>query len=47
MVRDENDKAELQRTLDELVCWAERWGMAFNVKKCKVMHVGQGNQGYQ
>ena len=47
IVRDENDKADLQRTLNELVCWAERWGMAFNVKKCKVMHVGHGNPGYQ
>ena len=47
IVRDENDKADLQRTLDELVCWAERWGMAFNMKKCKVMHIGHGNPGYQ
>jgi hypothetical protein len=24
--------------------WAESWGMAFNVKKCMVMHFGYRNQ---
>ncbi len=27
--------------------WAELWGMEFNVKKCKVMHVGLNNQRYK
>ena len=47
IVRDENDQAELQRTLDELADWAERWGMSFNVQKCKVMHVGHANKQYE
>jgi ribonuclease P/MRP protein subunit RPP40 len=38
---------ELQASLSQLSIWAERWGMAFNVNKCKVMHVGRGNPGYQ
>jgi len=27
-------------TWDNLVTWAEKWQMDFNVQKCKVMHVG-------
>jgi ribonuclease P/MRP protein subunit RPP40 len=27
--------------------WAARWGMAFNTKKCKVMHVGRQNPRHQ
>ena len=26
--------------------WADVWGMAFNVAKCKVMHIGHGNPRY-
>jgi len=26
--------------------WADTWGMVFNVKKCKVMHVGRNNPEY-
>ena len=31
----------LQKCLNELVMCANVWGMSFNVKKCKVMHVGK------
>ena len=27
--------------------WAETWGMAFNTKKCKVMHMGRSNGKHQ
>ena len=27
--------------------WADKWGMSFNVSKCKVMHVGRNNQEYE
>ena len=43
-VRNEEDKRRLQAALDGLVGWAERWGMEFNVQKCKVMHIGRNNQ---
>ena len=40
-LRDEADCSMLQRDLDKLVTWAQKWQMDFNVKKCKVMHVGK------
>ncbi len=36
-------RACLQRALDMLSEWADQWGMEFNVKKCKVMHLGHNN----
>jgi Reverse transcriptase (RNA-dependent DNA polymerase) len=42
-IRDDSDVAELQRTLDRLIDWSERWGMQFNTGKCKVMHCGIRN----
>ena len=38
-----NGRARLQVALDELCTWADKWGMEYNVKKCKVMHIGHGN----
>ena len=46
IISEEADRDNLQRTLDELESWAQRWGMAFNVQKCKVMHVGPRNMQY-
>ena len=43
----EEDRAKLQDALGELNTWATTWGMAFNVKKCKVMHIGNNNPKYQ
>ena len=37
------DVEVLQTALDKLCVWADRWGMAFNTAKCKVMHVGREN----
>ena len=33
----------LQKDLHELQIWANKWKMAFNVNKCKIMHLGYGN----
>jgi hypothetical protein len=33
----------IQEALDILCLWADRWGMQFNVSKCKVMHFGHNN----
>src|SRR3954469_6095835 len=34
--------ARLQDDLDKCVEWARKWLMTFSIEKCKVMHVGQG-----
>jgi len=36
-------KAEnLQKDLDRLIQWSNEWQMMFNIRKCKVMHIGNG-----
>ena len=42
-----NDIRLLQRSLDKLVAWANKWEMRFNVNKCGVMHIGKRNLEYQ
>ncbi len=37
------DRECMQEALDNLCLWADRWGMQFNVSKCKVMHFGHNN----
>ena len=39
----EDDCKRMQEIIDSLAAWAQKWGMAFNVKKCKVLHVGRSN----
>ncbi len=36
-------RERLQSAFDKLSVWATSWGMLFNVKKCKVMHLGHNN----
>ena len=43
VIENEEDRAKLQNTLDRLYNWAEKWGMKFNLDKCKIMHVGKNN----
>jgi hypothetical protein len=45
IIESQSDVQELQATLDRLGRWAATWGMAFNVAKCHVMHVGRHNSG--
>jgi ribonucleases P/MRP protein subunit RPP40 len=37
------DRGRLQLALTKLCEWARTWGMEFNIKKCKVMHLGHNN----
>ena len=37
------DCRNLQQCIDKLIIWANTWSMEFNVKKCKVMHLGRRN----
>jgi Reverse transcriptase (RNA-dependent DNA polymerase) len=43
VIKSDADCDGLQMALDKLMEWADTWGMAFNVKKCKVMHLGRTN----
>jgi hypothetical protein len=43
----EADQKQLQEALDNLTIWSEKWGMQFNVKKCKVAHFGRKNKKHE
>jgi Reverse transcriptase (RNA-dependent DNA polymerase) len=43
IIRNAQDAEMLQEALNKLCAWAETWGMSFNEKKCKIMHVGRNN----
>ena len=42
-----NDIRSMQRTLDKLVDWTNRWEMDFKVNKCGVMHIRKRNLEFQ
>ncbi len=44
IVATQEQRDGLQAALSSLMDWATDWGMEFNVKKCKVMHIGHNNQ---
>ena len=46
VVRDFDDCFRQQGNIDRLEGWGEKWKMEFNVKKCKVMHVGYNNKNF-
>ena len=33
----------MQFIIDSLAEWVDKWKMAFNAKKCKILHVGRNN----
>lgn len=43
----DRDRQALQRDIDELARWAEKWQLRFNVEKCKIMHLGGARNGQQ
>jgi ribonuclease P/MRP protein subunit RPP40 len=45
-VGTDQDNEKLQQALDNLCDWADKWGMEFNIKKCKIMHLGHNNPGH-
>ena len=38
-----SEHAEIQKDLDSLVDWADKWQMKFNAEKCSVLHLGHSN----
>ena len=43
IVNNLEDAKEFQYNVDRLNEWTETWAMEFNIKKCKVMHIGKNN----
>ena len=37
----------MQKTLDKLIAWVNRWYREFNVNKFGVMHIGKRNLKFQ
>jgi hypothetical protein len=46
VITSAEDRDKFQQALDCLCDWADKWGMSFNLGKCKTMHVGVNNPGY-
>ena len=42
-IETEEDCKKMQKIIDNLVEWADKWKMSFNVDKCKIVHVGHNN----
>jgi len=40
IIENESDSKSLQKDLDSLANWSQKWMLEFNFSKCKVMHVG-------
>lgn len=46
IVETQEDAENLQECLNRLYKWSQDWSMEFNIKKCKVMHIGRRNQSF-
>ena len=44
VVETRSEADVLQQDINNMVKWASDWEMAFNSKKCKVLHYGRGNK---
>ena len=47
IIRNIKDAMQMQKNLDDLFRWAEKWRMSFNAKKCKVIHFRKKNISYE
>ena len=46
-IRDEASNLKLQKDLDNLYQWSQKWQLPFNTSKCKVLHLGHNNPCHQ
>ena len=42
-IESEEDGAKMQKIIDSLANWADKWGMSFNIAKCKIVHAGRND----
>ena len=47
VVESEEQREELQSTINRLVGWSVEWQMLFNSKKCHILHLGPRNAKYE
>jgi len=43
-VNSDSDRDVIQQDVHSLIEWSNKWQMAFNTEKCKVMHLGKQNK---
>jgi len=46
-IKKESDCVELQRDINNIMEWSNKWQMKFNTTKCKVVHIGTKNPNHQ
>ena len=39
-MKDDDDRPVLQRDLDSVADWTERWGLSLNLSKCGILGIG-------
>ena len=47
VVESEEQRQELQATINRLVEWSEEWQMLFNSEKCHILHLGHRNARFE
>ena len=40
-IKNEKDQEELQKDLDKIINWSEKWLMEFNISKCFVLNISK------
>ena len=46
-IQNTHDSEELQRDLDKLMIWSQRWQLPFNMGKCSILHLGKNNPNHK
>lgn len=44
VIKNQSDCEELQRDIDKIYDWSQRWMLEFNAKKCYVMEMGKNKR---
>lgn len=47
IIKSTADKDLFQSCIDKLFEWSIKWGMEFNIQKCKILHFGSKNPNYE
>ena len=47
LIQNQEDAERFQQVIDRLCEWSDRWEMAFNVAKCKILHFGRKNPKFE